>query len=87
MASTGSAGTSGIGRQGSDPRPGGSTSGAARHDSDVDDRQAIEGTEDDDLGAASEDGMLREAARSTPPMGDLRSDAGAGAGVQNGEPL
>lgn len=78
---------SGIGRQSNDPRPGGSTASAARHDSRVDDRQALEGTSDDDLGAASEGEMLREAARSTPPMGDVRSDAGAGAGRGNGEPL
>lgn len=87
MANTGGAGTSGIGRQRDDPRPGGSTSAAARHDSHIGDRQAIEGTEEDDLGAATESDMLSEGARSTPPMGDLRSDAGAGAGPQNGEPL
>lgn len=74
---------SGVGRQGGDPRPGGSTSGAVRHDTSIDDLQAIEGTGDDDLGAASDSGMWREGARSTPPMGDARSDD---RGVANGEP-
>lgn len=76
---------SGVGRQNNDPRPGGSTSGATTHDSPVGSRQAIEGTEEDDLGAATEAGMCEEGARSTPPMGDVRSDAGAAAD-QNGEP-
>jgi hypothetical protein len=80
-------GQSGVGAQGDDPRPGGSTSGAARHDSRLADREAIEGREDDTLGAATEEEMLRAGARSTPPMGDVRSDAGAGAGPGNGEPL
>jgi hypothetical protein len=80
-------GGSGIGQRGDDPSPGGSNAGAERHDSRIGDRQAVEGREADDLGAASEDRMLREGARSTPPMGDVRSDAGAGAGPGNGEPL
>lgn len=86
MAITNAAGGSGIGRQGDDPRPGGSSTAATRHESAVGTRQAIEGDEDD-LSAASEAGMLREGARATPPMGDLRSDAAAGAGRGNGEPL
>lgn len=80
-------GSSGIGRQSDEARPGGSTSGAARHDSAVRERQAIEGTEVDDLGASTEGEMWREGARSTPPMGDVRSDGAAGAGPGNGEPL
>lgn len=78
--------SSGIG-QSDEVRAGGSASGAARHDSAVRDQQAIEGTGDDDPGAATEGEAWREGARSTPPMGDVRSDAGAGAGAGNGEPL
>jgi hypothetical protein len=65
---------SGLGRQSNDPRPGGSTAGALSPDSNLDSRQAVQGTDEDDLGAASEDEMLRRKARSTPPMNDVRSD-------------
>lgn len=87
MATSCGAGESGMGRQDSHPRPGGSAAGVARHDSPAGTRQAIEGDENDDLSAATEEGTVREGSRATPPMGDLRSDAGAGAGSQNGEPL
>ena len=85
MATTGGAGTSGIGGQSGDPRPGGSTAGAARRDSKVGTRQAIEGKEDDDLSATSEEGAFLTGSRSTPPMGDVRSDANPGA-HDSGEP-
>lgn len=64
---------SGVGRQSSDPRPGGSTAGALSPDRHLD-RQALQGSEDDDSGAASEDEMRRRQARSTPSMADVRSD-------------
>lgn len=65
---------SGLGRQSNDPRPGGATAGALSPDSNLDSRQALQGNEDDDLGAASEDEMLRRQTRSTPSMADVRSD-------------
>lgn len=74
---------SGIVRQGDSPP----AAPAGTRDARLNDQQAIEGAESDDLGAASEQAMRRKAARSTPPMGDVRSDAGAGAGPGNGEPL
>ena len=85
MATRSGAGTSGIGMQSGDPRPGGSTAGAERPDSKVGTRQAIEGKEEDDLSAASEEGAFLTGARSTPPMGDVRSDAIPGA-HDSGEP-
>lgn len=75
--------SSGVGSRSGDPTPGGSTLGAFQHDTPVGTRQALEGREEDDLAAASEDEAFRRAARSTPPMGDVRSDD---RGVPNGEP-
>lgn len=66
-----------------DRAPGGSTLGASRQDTPVSTRQAVDGREDDDLAADSEAEAVRRAARSTPPMGDVRSDD---RGVPNGEP-
>lgn len=66
---------SGVGRQSDDPRPGGSTAGALSPDSNLDSRQALQGTEDNELGARSEQEMFARKARSTPPMHDVRSDA------------
>jgi hypothetical protein len=65
---------SGVGRQSNDPRPGGTTAGALSPDSNLDSRQAIAGTDTDDLSADSEEEMLARQARSTPPMNDVRSD-------------
>lgn len=64
---------SGIGRQSDDPRPGGSSAGVAP-DSNLDSIQAIAGSEEDDLGAATEEEAFARKARSTPPMNDVRSD-------------
>ena len=64
---------SGVGRQSSDPRPGGSSAGISS-DANLDSIQAIDGTDEDDLGAASEEDMLIRKARSTPSMNDVRSD-------------
>jgi hypothetical protein len=65
---------SGLGRQNDDPRSGGSTAGALAPDSNLDSRQAVQGTEEDALGAQSEDERFVRKARSTPPMHDVRSD-------------
>ncbi|AXK72868.1 hypothetical protein DWG18_11640 [Lysobacter sp. TY2-98] len=71
---------SGIGRQGdADP----TARGADRIDTELDDRQAIEGRDDDDLSAATEAEAWRRAARSTPSSADVRSDD---RGVPDGEP-
>lgn len=76
----GGAPVSGIeGQAGFDP----ASCGADRVDSKLGSRQAIEGREDDDLGAASEAEMWREAARSTPSSADVRSDD---MGAPNDEP-
>ena len=64
---------SGVGRQSDDPRPGGSSAGISP-DSNLDSIQAIAGTDEDDLSAATEEEMLARKARSTPPMTDVRSD-------------
>lgn len=69
--------------RGGDPAAGGGSLGASRQDTPVATRQAVEGREGDDLAAASEEEAFRRAARSTPPMGDVRSDD---RGVPNGEP-
>lgn len=74
-------------RVGHDPRPGGWTAGVLQQGARAGERQAVEEAEDHGPGAAAEPGMPREAARSTPPMADARSDADAGAGPENGEPL
>lgn len=75
----GGAPVSGVGRQGdADP----TARGADRIDTELDDRQAIEGR-DDDLAAASENEAWRQAARGTPSSADVRSDDH---GVANGEP-
>ncbi|MFC0679705.1 hypothetical protein ACFFGH_17845 [Lysobacter korlensis] len=65
---------SGVGRQSNDPRPGGTTAGALSPDSNLDSKQAIAGTDTDDLSAGSEEEMLARQARSTPSMNDVRSD-------------
>ncbi|WP_460831680.1 hypothetical protein [Lysobacter humi (ex Lee et al. 2017)] len=70
--------------RGGDPAPGGSSLGASRQDTPVATRQAVEGRENDDLAAASEQEAFIRGARSTPPMGDVRSDD---MGAPNGEPL
>jgi hypothetical protein len=76
-----------VGHGNGDPRRGGSTAGVLQQAARAGERQAVEATEDRDLGAAAEPEMPRQAARSTPPMADVRSDADAGAGSGNGEPL
>lgn len=69
--------------RGGDPAPGGSRPGASRQDMPVATRQAVDGRDEDALAAAGEAEALRRGARSTPPMGDVRSDD---RGVPNGEP-
>jgi hypothetical protein len=64
---------SGVGRQSNDPRPGGSSAGISP-DSNLDSIQAIAGTDEDALGAATEEEAYARKARSTPPMNDVRSD-------------
>lgn len=61
-----------------------SSRGGQRADSRIGTRQAIEGDEDDDLGAGSEGEMWTQGARSTPSAADVRSDA---LGAPNDEPL
>ena len=76
----GGAPASGIGRQsGDDP----TARGGDRVDTQIDDRQGIEGRDDDDLAAGSEAEAWRQGARSTPSAADVRSDD---RGVENGEP-
>lgn len=75
---------SGVGRQGDDARPGGSDGGTHAPDNTLGAQQALEGTEEDDLGAGSEEEMLLRASRATPPMRDVRSDVSSSS---NGEPL
>ena len=76
----GGAPSTGVGRQsGDDP----TARGADRADSDLDARQALEGREDDDLGAATEREAWIRGARSTPSAADVRSDD---MGAPNGEP-
>ncbi|GAB1596799.1 hypothetical protein [Lysobacter claricitrinus] len=68
---SGGAPASGVGRQ-NDGDP--TARGADRITTSIDDRQAIEGRDDDDLAAASEREAVRQAARSTPSSADVRSD-------------
>ena len=76
----GGAPVSGIEGQGDlDP----SSRGADRVDSTLGSRQAVEGREDDDLGAGSEGEMWTQGARSTPSAADVRSDD---MGAPNDEP-
>lgn len=75
---------SGVGRQTDDTTPGGAAGMSAHSpDESLSIRQSLDGNEDDDLGAATEEQMLSRAARSTPSMNDVRSDVGNG---PNGEP-
>ena len=75
---------SGVGRQGDDVRASGTEGGTHAPDNTLAAQQALEGTEDDDLGAGTEAEMQVRAARATPPMRDVRSDASNRA---SGEPL
>lgn len=77
---SGGAPSTGVGRQGDDDP---ATHGADRADSPLDARQAVEGREDDDLGAGTEAESWILGARSTPSAADVRSDD---RGVPNGEP-
>ncbi|CAA9325943.1 MAG: hypothetical protein AVDCRST_MAG71-1490 [uncultured Lysobacter sp.] len=75
---------SGVGQQGDDVRASGTEGGTRAPDNTLRAQQALEGTEDDDLGAGTEEEMLLRASRATPPMRDVRSDVSSAA---TGEPL
>lgn len=60
---------------------------ASRHAGSPGGRQSADRAEDDGSAAPDERAMQDAGGRGTPRMGDVRSDANAGAGPGNGEPL
>lgn len=61
--------------------------GASRHARSPGSRQSADRAEDDGSAVTDGRGMQDAGGRGTPRMGDVRSDANAGAGPGNGEPL